>query len=133
MTIGERIKKLRTEKMGMSQVAFADSIEVSKQTLYKYENNIITNIPSDKIEAIAKLCKVSPAYLMGWNNDAETSNVHNTEDVFVPETTVERKFVALFRAMGDETEEEKKNFEQYFETTIDMFLTKKGIILEDDE
>lgn len=65
MTIGERIKEVRT-RLHMSQVAFADKIGVSKQTLYKYENNIITNIPSDKIEAIAQVCKISPAYLMGW-------------------------------------------------------------------
>lgn len=65
MTIGERIKEVRV-KLSMSQVAFADKIGVSKQTLYKYENNIITNIPSDKIEAVAVLGKVSPAYLMGW-------------------------------------------------------------------
>lgn len=66
MTIGERIKDIRTNKLKMSQVAFADKIDVSKQTLYKYENDIITNIPSDKIEAIAELGNVSPAYLMGW-------------------------------------------------------------------
>lgn len=65
MTVGERIKKVR-EKTGMSQVDFADKINVSKQTLYKYENNLITNIPSDKIEAVAKAGGVSPAYLMGW-------------------------------------------------------------------
>lgn len=68
MTVGERIKTLR-EKSGMSQVEFADKINVSKQTLYKYENNIITNIPSDKIEAVAKICNTSPAYLMGWDNN----------------------------------------------------------------
>ena len=68
MTIGQRIKELRNKK-NMSQVAFADEINVSKQTLYKYENDIITNIPSDKIEAIAELCHVSPAYLMGWSED----------------------------------------------------------------
>lgn len=68
MTIGERIKETR-DKMGISQVDFANKIDVSKQTLYKYENNIITNIPSDKIEAIATLAKVSPAYLMGWDNN----------------------------------------------------------------
>lgn len=65
MTIGERIKELRSS-LGYSQVEFADKIDVSKQSLYKYENNIITNIPSDKIEAIAHICKVSPAYIMGW-------------------------------------------------------------------
>lgn len=65
MTIGERIKNAR-KKTGLSQVDFADKINVSKQTLYKYENNLITNIPSDKIEAIAKLTTTPPAFLMGW-------------------------------------------------------------------
>ena len=64
MTVGERIKKVRN-KLGMSQVDFADKINVSKQTLYKYENNIITNIPSDKIELIARALETSPAYLIG--------------------------------------------------------------------
>lgn len=70
MTVGERIKKTR-EKLGLSQVEFADCIDVSKQTLYKYENNLITNIPSDKIEAVAKIGKISPAYIMGWTDDAK--------------------------------------------------------------
>ncbi len=72
MSVGKRIKELR-EKLGMSQVDFADKINVSKQTLYKYENDIITNIPSDKIEMVAKLCHVTPAYIMGWENELETS------------------------------------------------------------
>ena len=65
MTVGDRIKELRL-KLGLSQVDFADKINVSKQTLYKYENDIITNIPSDKVEAAAKLGNISPSYLMGW-------------------------------------------------------------------
>lgn len=84
MTVGERIKKVRN-KLGMSQVDFADKINVSKQTLYKYENNIITNIPSDKIEAAARLGNVSPAYLMGWTiSDEDIANVfvlHDLEDM----------------------------------------------------
>lgn len=68
MTIGERIKQIR-EKKQISQTELALAINVSKQNLYKYENNIITNIPSDKIEAIAKFLKISPAYIMGWENN----------------------------------------------------------------
>lgn len=66
MAVGDRIKEIRNN-LGMSQVDFADKISVSKQTLYKYENNIITNIPSDKIEAVSKIGNVSPTYLMGWD------------------------------------------------------------------
>lgn len=64
MTVGERIQ-LSRKRMGMSQVDFAAKINVSKQTLYKYENNLITNIPSDKIEAVANLCHVTPCIFNG--------------------------------------------------------------------
>ena len=47
----------------------SEKIGVSKQTLYKYENDIITNIPSDKLQGIADTLKISPAYLMGWEDN----------------------------------------------------------------
>lgn len=83
MTVGERIKEIRN-KIGMSQVDFADKINVSKQTLYKYENNIITNIPSDKIEAAAQLGNVTPSYLMGWEpvSDEDIGNVFANDNLF---------------------------------------------------
>lgn len=82
MTVGERIKEVR-EKTGMSQVDFADKINVSKQTLYKYENNLITNIPSDKIEAVAKVGGVSPAYLMGWEEiDSRFSGREASDEIY---------------------------------------------------
>lgn len=68
MTIGERIKLTR-ERKPMSQVDLAVMCGISKQTLYKYENNIITNIPSDKIELIAKALETTPAFLMGWETE----------------------------------------------------------------
>lgn len=67
MTKGQRIKKLRTDS-GISQTDFAKKVGISKQTLYKYENDIVTNIPSDVIEKIAKTAGSSPEYIMGWNN-----------------------------------------------------------------
>ena len=73
-TKGSRIKEAR-EKIGMSQTDMADRIGVSKQTLYKYENDIITNIPSDKIEEISALTGVSPAYMMGWETNQLPSEV----------------------------------------------------------
>ncbi len=71
MNKGERIKKIRTEK-GFSQTELANLAGISKQNLYKYENSIITNIPSDKIETIARLCDTTPAYIMGWEDNADT-------------------------------------------------------------
>ena len=78
-SVGKRIKKVRTN-LGLSQVDFANMIGVTKQTLYKYENDLITNIPSDKIEAAAKIGHVTPAYLMGWATDvtdaSSYTNIH---------------------------------------------------------
>lgn len=68
MSKGAIIKKLR-ESCGYSQTEFAKLLHVSKQSLYKYENDIITNIPSDKIELAASLCNTVPGYIMGWTND----------------------------------------------------------------
>lgn len=65
MAKGERIKSLR-EKAGYSQTELAERVNISKQTLYKYENNIITNIPSDILEKIASVLGCSPSYFMGW-------------------------------------------------------------------
>lgn len=82
MTIGGRIKQAREAK-GMAQVDLAKSVNISKQTLYKYENGIVSNIPSDKIEAISFALGVSPAYLMGWDDAAPTSfpTPKTTDDV----------------------------------------------------
>ena len=67
---GDRIKNLRiNNKMTLEEVG--EKIGVSKQTLYKYENNIITNIPSDKIEGLARVFNISPAVIMGWDKDDE--------------------------------------------------------------
>ena len=65
VTVGDRIRQVRQEQ-DVTQQELADYIGVSKQAVYKYENNIVTNIPTDKVDAIAKRLKVSPAYLMGW-------------------------------------------------------------------
>lgn len=73
MTKGERIKKIRLDK-GMSQTELAERIGQSKQTVYKYENNIITNIPSDVIEKIAIALDTSISCLFGWNDNPNTKS-----------------------------------------------------------
>lgn len=76
MTIGERIRSIRQSK-GVSQTELATAIGVSKQNLYKYETNIITSIPSDKIEAIAHYFDISPAIIMGWADTSSRSLPEN--------------------------------------------------------
>lgn len=70
MTIGEKIKKLRLEK-GISQEELAKIVNTTKQAIYKYESNVVTNIPISKIQALAEFFNVSPAYLTGWGIEEE--------------------------------------------------------------
>lgn len=67
MPLRENIKRYRlTAHMTLDDVA--KIIDVTKQTVQKYESGVITNIPSDKIEGMAKAFGCSPAELMGWEN-----------------------------------------------------------------
>lgn len=68
MTKGQRIK-IKREKLGIGQTELAEKLKISKQTLYKYENDIVTNIPSDKVEEIASALNCTPGYIMGWDED----------------------------------------------------------------
>jgi transcriptional regulator with XRE-family HTH domain len=78
MTIGDRIKFLR-EKRGITQDELSKSISSSKQTIYKYENNIITNIPSDNISKLANALLTTPGYLMGWTDEILNEPIDNNE------------------------------------------------------
>lgn len=69
MTMGERIRAAR-EAGNITQEELGRVCGVTKQTIFKYENNIITNIPVDKLESIAAFLNVSPGYLLGWEPDA---------------------------------------------------------------
>ena len=80
MTRGDRIKQIR-EQRGMQQTDLASRVGVSKQTLFKYEHNIITNIPSDKIELIADVLRVAPEYIMGWQTDEKSED---KDSVLIP-------------------------------------------------
>lgn len=79
MNKGDRIKHHR-EMLGLAQTEVANSIGVSKQTLYKYENNIVTNIPSDKIEALARVLGTTPEYLMGWEDEPSQKSPEELEE-----------------------------------------------------
>ena len=65
MSVGLRIKLAREQK-NMTLEDVAKLCETTKQTIYKYENEIVTNIPYEKIVLLSKALDVSPSYLFGW-------------------------------------------------------------------
>ncbi len=101
MEIGKRIKTLREQK-GISQTELAEKSKSSKQTIYKYENGIITNIPSDKIELIAKILDVTPSYLMGWEEEKKQIIYNSLENL--PKD--EKEVLSLYRELDIEDKAE---------------------------
>lgn len=80
MEIGARIRQAR-EGLGMTQTELGLACGTTKQTIFKYESGIVTNIPPDRVERLAKALEVTPAYIMGWVDDPAPSNLQP-----VPET-----------------------------------------------
>lgn len=93
MTLGQKIKMLRESK-GISQDELGKILGTNKQSIYKYENGIVTNIPIDKIKIMAEFFNVSPAYIMGWEDKphddkkvnvfSSISNIHPYKNKKVP-------------------------------------------------
>lgn len=65
--VGENIRKYR-QKKGMSLQDLANELKVQRQTIYKYENDVVTNIPIDRIKQLSAALDVTPVQLTGWND-----------------------------------------------------------------
>ena len=117
MKVGERIK-LRREDIGMTQTELAEKVQSTKQSIYKYENGIISNIPSDKIEAIANALGVSPAYLMGWEGTLPLAKLMHPTPIELqafPKNlkTLRAKLKMSLKELSKKTNIGEKTLEQY--------------------
>lgn len=82
MGLKENIKSKRIERK-MTLEDLAKSVGVSRQTIQRYESGVIGNIPSDKIELIARALDTSPAYLMGWEQiDSNFSGKEAPKEIY---------------------------------------------------
>jgi transcriptional regulator with XRE-family HTH domain len=72
MSIGTKIRELR-EARNMSLEDVAKLCGTTRQTIYKYENEIVTNIPYDKIILLATALNTTPSQLFDWKEDKKRS------------------------------------------------------------
>jgi len=99
MTIGEKIKKLRTE-LHLTQEELATCANTTKQTIHKYETGIISNIPAGKIKAIADKLNTTPAYLMGWED--KITKLNNDE--------LDKQIIEVFNRLSEEKQKQALDY-----------------------
>lgn len=78
MGIAKRIKQARENKK-MTLLELGEIIGKSEGTVQRYESGHIKNLKSDTIEGIARALSVSPAYLMGWEDEPASSTNKDEE------------------------------------------------------
>lgn len=76
MTTGERLK-LRRKEIGFSAEKVADQLGVSPATIYRYEKGDIEKVPVDSLAELAKILQTTPAYLMGWESQADPAEIND--------------------------------------------------------
>lgn len=68
----ERIKRLRkANKLSVEEIA--EKLNISRATYYRYENKDVEKLPYTIIEPLARLFNTTPAYLLGWDDDKNTT------------------------------------------------------------
>lgn len=81
MKKGDRIRKLREDK-GLTQEELAKLLNTKRQTISKYEKSVVTNIPSDRIEAMADILETTPQYILGWEeSEEEAQNIKKSDAI----------------------------------------------------
>ena len=89
MDKGSRIKAAREAKK-LTQEELGTLCGTTKQTIFKYENNLVTNIPTNRLEKLAQVLDVTPSYLMGWDEalleaireDSRSGRTQAKEDMY---------------------------------------------------
>lgn len=118
-----RLLKMLREAKNISQTRAAAIVGVTKQTLYKYENNIVTNIPSDVIERLASLYDTTPSYIMGWEDhdvqiDIEKSSDHEVVQAYyqrIVRMSIKDRELELINKYRAASEETKKIIDKILE------------------
>lgn len=91
-TIGQKIRNRRVE-IGMSVDELAKRLGKNRATIYRYESDEIENFPVAVIPPLAEVLGVSPAYLMGWEDEKKTAT---------PEDDGLSEIITIFAQLSEE-------------------------------
>ena len=116
MSLSEVLRKRRSE-LGYTLLEIADKMGVSEATVQRWESGNIKSLRQGRISQLAEILKVSPAALMGWeDNTAPNSPSSLFSDS--GENIIQTAKIALFGGadhVTDEMWQEVVNFAKYIE------------------
>lgn len=81
MEFKDKVKNRRIE-LNLTLEDVAKIVGVSTPTIQRYESGEIKNVRRDKIKLLADALQVSPAYLMGWDEQKNENEEEKEEDIF---------------------------------------------------
>ena len=108
MSLSEVLKKRRSE-LGYTLLEIADKMGVSEATVQRWESGNIKSLRQGRISQLADILRVSPAALMGWEEEPEEKD---------EASDIEALKMALFSGnteVTDEMWEEVVNFARFVE------------------
>lgn len=117
--------KINREKLGYTLEELSKLVGVSAPTIQRYESGEIKNVRRDKIAKLAEALKVSPSYLMGWEDENKDPILENIPGIITP---VQMKRIPILGtiACGDPIFAQE-NYDGYF--MIDKNLPEADFIL----
>lgn len=95
MNAGVMLKQLRLEK-GYTLEQLGEKVGVGKSTIRKWENGMIANMRSDKIQKLAYALDIDPVYIIELYNDSIASENVPKNDF----TSEEVNLIDLYRKLS---------------------------------
>jgi transcriptional regulator with XRE-family HTH domain len=71
-TMGERIKRLRTER-GLTQEELGNRVGLKRAAINKYEKGNVENMKRSIVEKMSAIFDVTPSYLMALDEDSDSN------------------------------------------------------------
>lgn len=133
MDISKKLKDRRKE-LHLTMLEVAQKVGVSEATVSRWESGDIANMRRDKIALLAKALQVSPAYIMGWEDNYPVTGGEMESYGLMKEyglrTIKTKKFRMLGKIACGEPIYANEEYETYIEASddinADFCLTAKG-------
>ena len=111
MSIGKRIKN-RREALGMSQEELATKLGYkSRSSINKIELEI-NDVTQSKIAQIAKALRTTPAYIMGWEEEASQKKNDALADIIL-KARRDEDLIELMRELCDLSPEHRQSVKAF--------------------